>query len=80
MVRRREVLIGPDRRLRFTVELDWGWPRSWAVQLEWYDPEEERWVWVARYDAAGGTPTGTATASPPTSPWICPRTQGRRLG
>jgi len=68
MVRRREVLIGPDRRLRFTVELNRGRPRFWAVQPEWYDPEEERWVWVARCDTAGGTPTGTATASPPTSP------------
>jgi len=56
MVRRREVLIGPDRRLRFTMELDRGQPRSWAVQLEWYDPEEERRVWVARYDTSGGTP------------------------
>ena len=55
MVRRREVLIGPDRRLRFTMELDRGRPRSWAVQLEWYDPEEEGWVWVARYDTSGGT-------------------------
>ena len=24
------------------MELDRGRPRSWAVQLEWYDPEEER--------------------------------------
>jgi hypothetical protein len=38
------------------MELDRGRPRSWAVQLEWYDPEEERWVWVVRYDTAGGTP------------------------
>ena len=28
--------------------------RSWAVQLEWWDPEDGRWVWVARYDTAGG--------------------------
>jgi hypothetical protein len=56
MVRRREVPIGTDRRLRFTMELDRGRPRSWAVQLEWEDPEEERWVWVVRYDTAGGTP------------------------
>jgi hypothetical protein len=42
MVRRREVLIGPDRRLRFTMELDRGRPRSWAVQLEWYDPHRDR--------------------------------------
>jgi hypothetical protein len=56
MVRRREVLIGPDQRLRFTMELDRGRPRSWAVQLEWEDPEEEGWVWVARYDTSGGTP------------------------
>jgi hypothetical protein len=56
MARPREVPIGLDRRLRFTMELDRGRPRSWAVQLEWYDPEEERWVWVARYDTAGGTP------------------------
>jgi hypothetical protein len=80
MVRRREVLIGPDRRLRFAMELDRGRPRSWAVQLEWYDPEEERWVWVARYDTSGEPPTGTATASQPTSPWTYPRTQGRRPG
>ena len=56
MVRRREVSIGPDRRLRFTIELERGRPRSWAVQLEWYDPEEGRWVWGARYDTSGGTP------------------------
>ncbi len=56
MARPREVPIGLDRRLRFTMELDRGRPRSWAVQLEWYDPEEERWVWVVRYDTAGGTP------------------------
>ena len=56
MVRRREVPIGLDRRLRFTMELDRGRPRSWAVQLEWEDPEEERWVWVVRYDTAGGIP------------------------
>lgn len=28
--------------------------RSWAAQLEWWDPDEGRWVWVARYDTAGG--------------------------
>jgi hypothetical protein len=55
MVRRREVVIGPDRRLRVTLEVERGKLRSWAVQLEWWDPEE-RWVWVARYDTAGGTP------------------------
>ena len=27
---------------------------SWATQLEWLDPEEDRWVWVVRYDTAGG--------------------------
>ncbi|MFX9877902.1 hypothetical protein ABTP36_19815, partial [Acinetobacter baumannii] len=28
---------------------------DWGVQLEWEDPEEG-WVWVARYDSAGGKP------------------------
>ena len=54
MVRRREVVIGPDRRLRVTLEVERGKLRSWAVQLEWWDPEDGRWVWVARYDTAGG--------------------------
>ncbi|WP_172958132.1 DUF7718 family protein [Thermus scotoductus] len=54
MVRRREVVIGPDRRLRVTLEVERGKLRSWAVQLEWWDPEDGRWVWVVRYDTAGG--------------------------
>jgi len=54
MVRRREVVIGPDRRLRVTLEVERGKLRSWAVQLEWWDPEDGRWGWVARYDTAGG--------------------------
>ena len=54
MVRRREVVIGPDRRLRVTLEVEQGKLRSWAVQLEWWDPEEGRFVWVTRYDTSGG--------------------------
>lgn len=41
-------------RLRTTLEVARGKLVSWAVQLEWWDPEEDRWVWVARYDTAGG--------------------------
>ncbi len=47
MVRRREVLIGPDRRLRFTMELDRGRPRPWTVRLDGYYLNEDRWPWVA---------------------------------
>ncbi|GAB1858762.1 hypothetical protein MHTCC0001_36030 [Flavobacteriaceae bacterium MHTCC 0001] len=54
MVHSQEVVIGPDRRLRVTLEVEQGKLRSWAVQLEWWDPEEGRPVWVARYDTAGG--------------------------
>ncbi len=34
MVRQREVIIGPDRRLRLTLEVERGRLRSWAAQLE----------------------------------------------
>ncbi len=30
--------------------------QHWAVQLEWWDPEAGRWIWIARYDTAGGKP------------------------
>ncbi|MFZ5993232.1 MAG: DUF7718 family protein [Deinococcota bacterium] len=47
---------GGEYRVRTTLERTKGSPGSWATQLEWYDPEEERFVWVVRYDTAGGTP------------------------
>ena len=45
-----------EARLRVTLEVERGRLLGWAVQLEWLDPEEGRWVWVARYDTAGGAP------------------------
>lgn len=47
---------GGEYRVRTTLERTKGSPGSWATQLEWYDPEEERFVWVVRYDTAGGIP------------------------
>ncbi|WP_436410597.1 DUF7718 family protein, partial [Thermus scotoductus] len=41
-------------RIRTTLEVAKGKVLSWATQLEWLDPEEDRWVWVVRYDTAGG--------------------------
>lgn len=41
-------------RIRTTLEVTKGKVLSWATQLEWLDPEEDRWVWVVRYDTAGG--------------------------
>ncbi|MFN3368452.1 MAG: hypothetical protein ACK4ZX_03455 [Thermus sp.] len=50
-----DLLAGEEEaRLRTTLEVARGKLISWAVQLEWWDPEEERWVWVVRYDTAGG--------------------------
>ncbi|MCS6867799.1 hypothetical protein [Thermus sp.] len=59
--------MGPERheeyledfgpvRLRTTFRRQGGRLGDWGVQLEWYDPEERAWVWVARYDTAGGRP------------------------
>ena len=46
--------------LEYRIRVEWNWERGrllgWAVQLEWLDPEDGRFVWVARYDTAGGTP------------------------
>ena len=46
--------------LDYRIGVEWNVERgrllSWAVQLEWLDPEEGRFVWVARYDTAGGLP------------------------
>lgn len=50
----REHLLDHDLRIRVTLDLERGRLVAWAVQLEWWDPEEGRWVWVARYDGAGG--------------------------
>ena len=50
-----DLFAGEEKaRLRTTLEVDRGKLLSWAVQLEWWDPEEEDWVWVVRYDTAGG--------------------------
>ncbi len=49
-----ELLPAYEARLRVTLETDRGRLVSWAAQLEWLDPEEGRFVWVARYDTAGG--------------------------
>lgn len=45
-----------DYRIRVEWNVERGRLLSWAVQLEWLDPEEGRFVWVARYDTAGGLP------------------------
>ncbi|RTH06871.1 DUF7718 family protein [Thermus scotoductus] len=52
----REFPFALDRRLRLTLRVERGKLVAWAVQLEWFDAEEGRWVWVARYDTAGGRP------------------------
>lgn len=52
----REFPFALDRRLRLTLRVERGELVAWAVQLEWFDAEEGRWVWVARYDTAGGRP------------------------
>ena len=49
-----ELLPEHEARLRITLETERGRLVSWGAQLEWLDPEEGRFVWVARYDTAGG--------------------------
>jgi hypothetical protein len=44
-----------DARIRVTIETSRGRVSHWAVQLEWHDPQEG-WVWIVRYDTAGGSP------------------------
>lgn len=39
-------------RLRVTMETRRGRMRAWAAQLEYLD--KESWVWIARFDTAGG--------------------------
>jgi len=59
------------------MELERGRPRSWAVQLEWYGPEEGRSVWVARYDTTGGVPHRDRNRSASHEPVALPQDPGR---
>jgi hypothetical protein len=52
-VKQHEDTLGLDHRVRVTLDLARGQVKHWAVQLEWLDPEEG-WVWIVRYDTAGG--------------------------
>jgi hypothetical protein len=47
--------FAPNHRIRVTTETAKGKLSHWAAQLEWRDPDEG-WVWVARFDTAGGKP------------------------
>jgi len=53
-VKRYGFALDAEHRLRSTIALARGKVTHWAVQLERLEPEEG-WVWIARYDSAGGT-------------------------
>jgi len=75
----REYLPDHDLRIRVTLDLERGRLVAWAVQLEWNDPEEG-WVWVARYDAAGGRVHRDRNRIAPHEPVPLAPTSGADLG
>jgi len=75
----REIAVGLDRRLRTTRILLRGRMVAWAAQLEWWDPEEGRWVWVARYDTKGGRPHRDRNRIAPHEEVSLPEDPGRAL-
>ena len=47
--------LSQQHRLRTTIEFERTTVSHWAVQLELYSPDAQSWVWIARYDTAGGS-------------------------
>ena len=66
-------------RIRTTLEVAKGKGRSWATQLEWRDPEEDRWGWGVRYDTAGGKGHRDRNRSAAQEPGPLPESPGKAL-